>query len=171
MSEATQNALKGYGFQMEVAILFCFLMEFYPNSFDYLKCEIGDEVEHNFDDIILKSKTKSYFIQVKNYSSKTEKAFYEDGYIIYCGQKIKLSKTDINVFVCNSIYCDNENIKKDFYGLQASYIEEGNVYIIYLSPDQIESFKNNNCINDFRRRQLDSFFSAKILNSERINPN
>ena len=168
MSEITKNAFKGYGFQLEVARMFCFLMEFYPNEFVYLRCEIGDEVDHNFDDISLKSKNKSYFIQVKNYSSKNEKAVYEDGYIIYCDHKIKLSQNDVNVFVCNSVYCDSENEQKNFYGLRTTYVEEGNVYILYLSPDYIDSFKNSNCVNDSRRKQLDSFFISKLLNSETI---
>lgn len=168
MSRVTKNALKGYGYQHYVALLFCFFLEFYSKDFEELECEINKESEHNFDDILLKTKNDAYYIQAKNYSSNNDIAVIKDGYVEYCGQKSKLADGYTNIFVCNSPIPTGISSNISFYEIPAIEDPETKTIIIYLTIDSIYSYISQKSLNDRRANELEEFFTLKLLNDNDI---
>lgn len=153
-------ALLGYTYQHYVASLLLALMDV-ERKIDWMGLEV--DVNHKFDDIIIKQGGKSYAMQLKDIDKiSIEDLSFKHDQIEIKGSPHKLSNW-INVLFFKGIKLQtNSNV----LGFPAKKVS--GVYLVSMSREEIEKRLSSLYKNDPHRRQLMQHFLAVRLDERRL---
>lgn len=162
MAQVTRNAFKGYTYQAYVYLLFIAIMDT-SDEIAWMDAEVGkDKKSHDFDDILIRSKDKEYYVQMKNYVTFSENDLeITDSYIEINGNRSVLKKNSKNIIMlhnCNLV----PNTK--IFNLPA--ILKDNLYIIPMSSDSICNYVDQIYKRDIKRNCQICHFAFKRIDEE-----
>lgn len=162
MAQVTRNAFKGYTYQAYVYLLFIALMDT-RDEIIWMDAEVGkDKKSHDFDDILIMSKDKEYYVQMKNYDKFSENDLeITDSYIEINGKRSVLKKNSTNIIMLHN--CDLVPDTKIF-GLSA--ILKNNLYIVPMSSDSICNYVDQIYKRDIKRNSQICHFAFKRIDEE-----
>lgn len=163
MSIASQNALKGYSYQKDVYLLFLKIMDS-KREILVLDAEINNQkqgkTDHNFDDIKVKTKKNSYYIQTKNFkdsvSLKKDIKIEKDA-ILLKGNEIKFKEDAINILIISNVDIVSDD---SVLGLPAKKFND--FYIISLNKEEISNISDKLYFNDTREIQIINFGNHRL---------
>lgn len=161
-----RSSFKGYTYQHFVSLLLISVMDVSRNI-EYIEAEIGDEVDHNFDDSYIKTPDSEFFFQIKNIKSKRamikkEDITIEENHISISGQKkINFDPNKNNILIINTDKIETNTEILDFDALLLN-----DIYIVPLTSDKIIDLVEDMYSEKDRLLQICFFAYDRIINEK-----